>query len=165
MSNYIDLALKTKSDQFHNHMVDHFHLFDMLKHFVAVGEELDKMKKGLFYGKRYENQNNAANPVLLGVIHPDLLHGLLGKITETAELAQCLLTALEGGDLDLINLAEEIGDSQWYDAIMADCLNTTFEALQQMNIAKLAKRFPEKFTSELAINRNVEEERKILENN
>lgn len=164
MSNYVELALRTKSEQFNTDMVDHWQLHDMLVHFVSVANEFDKMKKALFYGKRDETLGVVGAPVLLlGGLKPDMVHALLGKITETGELAECVLATFKGEQLDPVNMAEEIGDSFWYDAIIAKSLGVTFEQLQQMNIAKLQARFPEKFTSENAEVRNLEEERNILE--
>ena len=164
MQNYIEQALRTKSEQFHVDMVDHWHLHDMLLHFVSVSNELDKIKKALFYGKRDGSSGVVGVPLLLlAGLKPDILHGLLGKITETGELAQCVLATFKGVEFDPVNMAEELGDSQWYDAIMAKALGLTFEQLQQMNIAKLQARFPEKFTEELAEVRNLDEERNILE--
>lgn len=164
MQNYIELALRTKSEQFNGDMVDHWQLHDMLVHFVSVANEFDKMKKALFYGKRDETLGIVGAPTLLiGGLKADMIHGLLGKITETGEFAECILAAFKGEKLDVVNMAEEIGDSLWYDAILANTLGVTFEQLQEMNIAKLQARFPEKFTAELAEVRNLEEERNILE--
>lgn len=164
MQNYIELALRTKSEQFNGDMVDHWHLHDMLVHFVSVANELDKMKKALFYGKRDETLGTVGAPTLLiGGLKADIIHGLLGKITETGEFAEAILAVFKGEKLDPVNMAEEVGDSLWYDAILANALGVTFEQLQQMNIAKLQARFPEKFTAELAEVRNLEEERNILE--
>lgn len=164
MQNYIEQALRTKSEQFNGDMVDHWQLYDMLVHFVSVANEFDKMKKALFYGKRHESLGVVGAPVLLlGGVKADMIHGLLGKISEDGELAECILAALKGETLDVVNMAEELGDSHWYDALFANALGVTFEQLHEMNIAKLKARFPEKFTSENAEVRNLEEERNILE--
>lgn len=45
----------------------------------------------------------------------------------------------------------------------ANFFNLDFETCLDKNIAKLYARYPEKFTEELAINRNTDNERKILE--
>lgn len=42
--------------------------------------------------------------------------------------------------------------------------NFIFEDVLQTNINKLKARFPEKFTNELALNRDLDKERKVLEN-
>ena len=50
----------------------------------------------------------------------------------------------------------------WYQAIACDVLGTTFEIEQERNIAKLSARYPDKFTEDKAINRDLETERKVL---
>ena len=101
------------------------------------------------------------------LINPDtirLLHGSLGLVTEAAELADMLKKHIfYGKALDFPNAKEEIGDSMWYVGLIIDVLNTTFNEVLTINIAKLAKRYPEKFTEYAAINRDLEAERKILE--
>ena len=68
-----------------------------------------------------------------------------------------------GKDLDKVNLREEAGDLLWYISIMLDVLGTTYEECMQINIEKLAARYPNKFTEEDAIKRDLKKERKILE--
>ena len=93
-----------------------------------------------------------------------LLHAGLGLGTEVAEIQDALKKHyFYGKPLDKVNLAEEMGDVFWYLAILADELGVSFEETMDKNIAKLKKRYGEKFTNDKAINRNVAEERKILE--
>ena len=47
--------------------------------------------------------------------------------------------------------------------IIADYLQIDFEEILESNINKLKHRFPDKFSSEKALNRDLEGERKILE--
>lgn len=57
------------------------------------------------------------------------------------------------------NIVEEIGDSQWYDALFANVLGVTFEQIQQANIKKLQKRYPDlAFNPNHAVNRDTEHE-------
>jgi hypothetical protein len=65
---------------------------------------------------------------------------------------------------DAVNLIEECGDVQWYEAMLCRALGTDFDTVQRTNIAKLKARFPDKFTEESANNRDLEIERSILEN-
>lgn len=93
-----------------------------------------------------------------------MIHSAMGLVTEAAEALDALKKHIfYGKKLDIVNFAEEIGDSQWYAAIGADACNTTLEKIQDTNIAKLEARYPEKFTKEKAINRDLKKERNILE--
>ncbi len=94
----------------------------------------------------------------------DLLHASMGLSTEAAEFTDALKKHIfYGKELDTVNLKEEIGDILWYAAIALEALDSSFEEVMQTNIDKLAARYPDKFTEESAINRDLDTERKILE--
>ncbi len=147
-----------------------------LKTFIASGNILDCFKKNVFYGKdtqsemykwsraiqyyQYQIQKIDSEPT----IDPRVFHALIGIATEAAELMEVLdKTLSDNEDIDYVNVLEEFGDINWYEAIGVDAMGGDFENILTTNIEKLRKRFPEKFTNEEAINRNLEEERKILE--
>lgn len=93
-----------------------------------------------------------------------IMHALLGKMSELGELSDAIKKHLiYSKPLDLVNLVEEIGDDSWYTSLILDALETNFEAAWEKNIAKLRARYPEKFTSELALNRDLDAERAALE--
>ena len=93
-----------------------------------------------------------------------LLHMTVGVSGEAGELLDPLKkTIFYGKSLDKINLDEEIGDILWYVAIYLNARGITFEQIMQQNIDKLRARYPEKFTSEHAINRDLDAEREALE--
>lgn len=93
-----------------------------------------------------------------------LLHAAMGLATEAGEFVDALKKHIfYGKELDVINLKEELGDSEWYTGVAIDVLNTTLNDVLTVNIAKLRKRYPEKFTAERAINRDLESEKEILE--
>lgn len=93
-----------------------------------------------------------------------LLHAGIGIATESGEFLDALKkTVFYGKELDKVNLKEELGDVLWYIAIAMDELGTDFETEMNRNIEKLSARYPEKFTSEKAMNRDLDTERKILE--
>lgn len=95
----------------------------------------------------------------------DLLHASIGMQTEAAEFSDMLKKHFfYGKPLDKVNLREELGDQLWYIAMALRALDTTFEAVMERNIAKLKARYPDKFTEELAENRDLTKEREILEN-
>jgi NTP pyrophosphatase (non-canonical NTP hydrolase) len=97
-------------------------------------------------------------------VPPRIEHAAMGLVTEAGECMDALKkTKIYGKPFDAVNMKEEMGDVFWYLAIMCDELGITFEEVWEKNIAKLSKRYPEKFTEELALNRNLEAERKTLE--
>jgi len=94
----------------------------------------------------------------------DDLHMVLGMQTESAEIADVYKKHIAyGKDLDLVNVKEEIGDLIWYIANLCTLKGWDLEDIMQTNIDKLKVRFPEKFTNDKALNRDLKEERKILE--
>lgn len=96
-------------------------------------------------------------------INPDLLHAAMGLVTESGELLDALKRrAFYGKALDEVNLIEELGDLMWYIAVACEALGTTIDAVCAANIEKLKRRYPHRFTSEHAINRDLEGERAAL---
>lgn len=88
-----------------------------------------------------------------------LLHAGLGVSGESGEFVDSLKKHIfYGSEMDEINLKEELGDMLWYIALACRVLNTTFEELQDLNIKKLSKRYPDKFSKENAENRDTENE-------
>lgn len=88
-----------------------------------------------------------------------LLHSGLGACTEASELADAIKKhVFYGKELDKKNLKEEVGDLMWYIAIACDTLGISLNQVMTDNIAKLAKRYPNKFTEHDAINRDVDNE-------
>lgn len=93
-----------------------------------------------------------------------LLHAAIGLETEVGEIQDALKKHIfYGKPLDKVNLGEELGDLFWYMAVMSDVLGVSFEAVMEKNIAKLKARYGDKFSSEKALNRDLDTERKILE--
>lgn len=92
-----------------------------------------------------------------------LLHAAIGLCTEAGEFLDSVKKQLfYGAPKDATNLKEELGDLCWYMAVAMDSLGTNFEKVMETNIAKLRARYPEKFTSENALNRDLDAERKTL---
>lgn len=97
-------------------------------------------------------------------VSPELLHGAIGLATEAGELLDAVKRALYyGGKLDRTNLIEELGDLEWYMAVIRDALDVRQEEVQRINVEKLKARYPDKFTSDGAFNRDLPKEREILE--
>ena len=135
--------------------------------------KLDAIKKFFAYGVPGDGSYQVRKPSVpecpLGEvldamnIDPDLFHAILGIATETAELIESLQTSFVTGEIDKVNLVEELGDLLWYQSIAMKSLGTTFEEVAKVNIEKLKSRYPDKFTSEKAANRDTDAERSVLE--
>lgn len=98
-------------------------------------------------------------------VSPDLLHGAIGLATEAGEMLDAIKRAVfYGAELDRTNLVEELGDLEWYMAVIREALGVDQEEVQRINIDKLRARYPEKFTQEHALSRNLDRERAVLEN-
>ncbi|MBI4458414.1 nucleoside triphosphate pyrophosphohydrolase family protein [Candidatus Uhrbacteria bacterium] len=99
-----------------------------------------------------------------GGVTPRIEHAVMGTVTEAGELLDAVKKAkIYGKPLDRVNLVEEAGDCMWYLALLCTELGVSFEQVWEKNIAKLRARYPEKFTQEHALARDLETERKILE--
>lgn len=194
LEKYIKLATRTEShldDLVANPQL----IVNLLALFTASGRMLDQLKKHTFYGKDYNvDQFNGdyqlmiqtlqhlahksfrlnGTPETMGEevvdnIHPRLFHAIIGIATESTELCEALYDIMtHRKKVDLVNLREENGDLNWYQALFYDAMSElgyegSWDDDLEKNIAKLKKRYPDKFTSERAINRDVESERKILE--
>jgi len=100
-----------------------------------------------------------------GDITPRIEHAVYGLVTEAGELLDAIKKAkIYGQKLDKVNVVEELGDIMWYMALFVDALGTDFQKIWQKNIQKLKLRYPEKYTDENAKLRDLEAERKVLEN-
>jgi len=108
---------------------------------------------------RLHGESDATN-----LIMSRCMHALLGMMTELGELAdQFKKRIVYGRALDMVNVVEELSDGDWYRALFADAIKVGFEQAWQINIAKLRKRFPDKFTQAQALTRDLDAERSVLE--
>ena len=81
----------------------------------------------------------------------DLMHVALGLAGEAGEFVDAVKRHLiYAKPLDVENAAEELGDSLWFIALGAKRLGISMEDLAKQNIEKLSKRYPEKYSDELA---------------
>lgn len=172
-------AIKTES-HIDAVQVDLDYLAAVLQIFVASGNLLDQLKKNIFYDKPIDNDARAswvkniieamdtkelfkedptANKDIMDV-NSRLFHAIVGVATESTELIENLSS---GNKLDIINMLEEMTDINWYQAIAVDEVQADWDQMLDTVIAKLKARYPDKFTSEDAINRNLSNERQILD--
>lgn len=182
LSEFTPLALRTES-RIDTVKVNRAELINVLTTFVAIGNLLDIIKKETFYNKQYPAiqreslistalasiielaaPSSAAEQVDLVDIDPRIFHGIVGIATEGTELIETLVKSVRsGGTVDRTNIGEEIGDVCWYVAILLDSLSLDGDVILEAVIAKLRKRYPERFTSDAAINRDIDGERRLLE--
>lgn len=94
----------------------------------------------------------------------DELHCVIGISTEAGELLDAYKKRIYYlKPLDKVNVAEEIGDLMWYISNLCRLSKIDLNEVMEKNIAKLKIRFPEKFSTDSALNRNLDAERKELE--
>lgn len=99
-------------------------------------------------------------------VDPRFMHAAMGLVTEAAELMDAVKKFMfYGKKLDRTNLLEEAGDCAWYLSILLSALKSNYREVMKMNIRKLQeKRYKTgKFTTEEALNRDLTNERKVLE--
>lgn len=112
----------------------------------------------------YQYHGPYVNAHLPAHVNEFILHGALGISTEAGEILDAVKKSIfYGKPFDLVNLQEEIGDCLWYLAILAKEAGMSFEDIMAQNIAKLKARYPDKFTEERALNRDLVAERRELE--
>lgn len=180
MDNFIELCQVTKSPDFHGDLMPYYALISAIGTAVQALDDLDKAKKCLFYGKVYKPDNlntafkNSAYAVRDWKLKKtgeaiseqnaaDMIHAALGMATEAGEALDAVAKAMHNKEFDAVNFTEEIFDTQWYHAIACGALGITFDEGQARIIAKLKKRFGDKFTAHAAQNRDLDAERAVLE--
>lgn len=140
---------------------------------------LDKWKKNIYYGKVGKGLKTKKNiwdkfidlfkkKEKIAEIDEKtirILHGSMGICTEGGELLEALDKHFNGNKLDVTNCIEELCDTGWYQNLLFDVFNTNAEENFQLFVDKLMKRFPDKFSEDKAINRDLVTERKLLEDN
>ena len=181
MDQYIALATRTES-QIPQVVINPHLLEQLLRAYINLGNVLDTVKKNVFYGKdidaslQTERLTDTLGCVagLVGQrfdvdaeplkIDPRMFHSVVGIATESTELVEAIFNAeFRNQPFDTVNMVEELFDVLWYVLVAHDATNQKLENTLNMGFAKLQKRFPDKFTSEYAINRDVHSERQVLE--
>jgi NTP pyrophosphatase (non-canonical NTP hydrolase) len=179
MKTYLEESARTTADGFDNK--DFALDIILLREFVALdlgGAMADAMKRSLFYSddlfKRIDGQRvrirdvseklDTVEETVKITADKDIIHAALGIASEAGELFEEIVkSAVEGRPVDVTNLKEEAGDVMWYLALLLRKIDATFEEVGDLNIAKLKKRFPDKFTKADAINRDLDEEKVALQ--
>lgn len=175
---YEDDVLKTLSLQFNigrtieDSRPTPARLSETLRRAIDVGGEVDVLKRAVFYGSPYTDPSKEPLPKMeikagpdAGSAFPtaDMIHSAMGIFTEAAEfLAAVYESCFQGQSFDATNAIEELGDLEWYMAVMRRRLRISQEQVQQTNIAKLKTRYPGRFASANALNRDLDQERAVL---
>lgn len=106
------------------------------------------------------------------LIDSKLLHSILGIIDEAGELVKIAKNIIYyQSKFDIVNFEEELGDLWWFyrlallvlAKIEEKSVTEVFIKICDMNASKLLKRYPEGFSADKALNKDIEEERKALE--
>jgi len=152
----------------------------LLQMTASIGQHLDALKKIVFYRKQLDgieqleqlmektkeavvdNRKDALNLrdfiFMMDKQDTDFFHGLVGTVTETAELAEAWINSgCSPKRIDEENVLEEVGDLAFYSDVMLQALPTpklNDEAIVH-RVRKLRKRYPlaQGFTAELALER------------
>ena len=83
-----------------------------------------------------------------------LMHAAIGIGGESGELLDAVKkTWVYGKLLDLDNVVEELGDLEWYMEALRSLIGVNRETVIAANVAKLTRRYPVKYTDELAVAR------------
>lgn len=169
--------------------VDYHRLEAAVKLVTTANKLLDLLKKNIFYGKAVdeakwlnglrvinETMTEAMEQQYRRMKHPQdrdqqlnfdvrLAHAIIGMSTETGEILEAFEEAVfKGGEFDVVNFGEELGDVQWYTAIGVDAGNLDFDNILETNRNKLQARYSSgSFSNEEANERDLTTERSILE--
>jgi NTP pyrophosphatase (non-canonical NTP hydrolase) len=101
-----------------------------------------------------EYQKNALKTAKAGDFKFNLVHAAMGLAGEAGEFTDCIKKyVIYGQSLDKSNALEELGDALWFVALACDTLGVDMELVANRNVAKLQKRYPEKYSDERAAER------------
>lgn len=155
-------------------------LVNTLKTFVCLGNILDQIKKNAMYGKPYNIENfrtdftnsfsymNELSSVSLNDVETldiniRLYHAIIGISCQSAELTKALADNILYVEYDYNNLCDNLRNIRWYLSFGYDELNIGWDKSFESVIEKLRIRYPDKFSSKHAIERDLDAERVALE--
>lgn len=141
-------ALAKPGEQIAKHLNDNPNekhlLYTTLFDFAVSGERLDAVKKRVIYNKPNAcvgtDTSGSYSDITGSQAH--LVHMAVGIAGEAAELLQPFLNhILNGGELDINNVIEELGDLEFYIQGLRQELALSREHILQENINKLSVRY------------------------
>lgn len=115
------------------------HIKAVNDHLTANDYQRMAMRTAGEYKTDYDMMRNAA-------------YGLNGEAGEVIDIMK--KHEFQGHELDREALIDELGDVQWYVALMATALGVTLEDVMEHNVNKLVKRYPDGFDKARSINRD-----------
>lgn len=160
-------------------------LVDELKGLNQASVTLDHIKRVMTYGDKLRMNplpiTGSEDVSILAIAQqkPEILnivHGLLGIITEAIELAPILAEIVRTGQFDATNLQEELGDGLFYTELVQQNLaalgvlpgraqslgNTRYT--RHVNVNKLLDRYKgATFEAQHALNRDLDSERRVMD--
>jgi NTP pyrophosphatase (non-canonical NTP hydrolase) len=81
----------------------------------------------------------------------NIIHAALGLSSEAGEITTTVKKMFAYNQaIDYDNIVEELGDILWFCALMSHSLHVSLDYVAEQNIEKLRKRYPEKFSDDLA---------------
>ena len=105
---------------------------------------------------------NEYQKLAMTTLNPDLdkkdvlINGVMGLCGESGEVIDIVKKHLaQGHELDKEKIIKELGDVAWYMAEIATVLDVELEDVLVQNIEKLKQRYPEGFSTEKSVNREV----------
>jgi NTP pyrophosphatase (non-canonical NTP hydrolase) len=163
---YTPQALRTLSPNFYGDTVKASALAELILMLRAAEEKITKLKRALFYGKPQEELTASEEeykvtetyPMVYGKQGFDTLHSLLGIVGESIEALLGFID--ETGEL---NEFEETGDLLWFLALFTSTRGVDVNRAMEANIAKLRARYPDKFDSDLSVNRDLDSEAEAMQ--
>lgn len=92
--------------------------------------------------------------------------GIIGITTEAGEMLDALKKKMyQQRPYDITNLKEECGDLFFYFTELLHAIDSDLIEIIEMNRAKLSSRYVSKFNKDESVNRDLDKERQILEDN
>lgn len=169
---YSTEAEKTCTIVFNPQYVERDDLVETLKRVIDDAERMNLFKKLFFRGRTPAEvgfvdpgMQRSMGPLLEGasVDEVNIIHGIVGVVTEAGEMAELLLAFIEGAPFDRVHLLEEGGDVEWYQHRILRGIRATADVRDRANIDKLHGRHGEAFDVFRDANRDLGTERAKLE--
>lgn len=132
-----------------------------------IAQEADRLKKFIYYGKGGYSSDLDEEPGAILRAEEDLrmVHGILGLVSEIGEVIDCHQSYWDGHveAIDCVGVLEELGDIGWYCGQLASAAGSDLGVSYEAVIDKLSERYPDCFSEQRALERNIEAERRRLE--
>jgi hypothetical protein len=174
---YKNVVNRTLSTNVYTNNISFKQYCQYIDHLYNFAELTDKLKASLFYGRKFKQFEGEPDCIPEDTVehkapyvsaNANTIHALLGLISESCELLQNVINPKEGDNVQ--NIAE-LGDITWFYTLLLDSmsylkpdssLDEFLVYIHSVNETKLKVRYPDKFSADLAINRNTQEEDKAI---